>query len=49
MWWVKRRPKNLEPSRLEALARSIIDLVVHAGLAPSKGQARKDLKPEAST
>jgi len=36
--------KNLEPSRLEGAGASIIDLVVHAGLAPSKGQARKDLE-----
>jgi len=36
--------KNLELTRLEGAGASIIDLVVHAGLAPSKGQARKDIE-----
>lgn len=35
--------KDLEKSRLDAPGAPIADLVVHAGLAPSKGQARKDL------
>ncbi|OIR13479.1 tyrosine--tRNA ligase [mine drainage metagenome] len=34
----------LEKSKLEGTGTSVVDLVVHAKLAPSKGQARKDLE-----
>jgi tyrosyl-tRNA synthetase len=36
--------KDLANERLADAGAPIIDLVVHAGLAPSKGQARKDLE-----
>lgn len=36
--------KDLAKTRLEGAGAAIADLVVHAGLAPSKGQARKDLE-----
>ena len=36
--------KPLEPAKLEGPGTPIADLIVHAGLAPSKGQARKDLE-----
>lgn len=36
--------KELERAKLEGAGMAIIDLVVHAGLAPSKGAARKDLE-----
>ena len=36
--------KTLEKSRLDGIGSTITDLVVHAGLAPSKGAARKDLE-----
>lgn len=36
--------KDLERARLDGAGSAIADLVVHAGLAPSKGQARKDLE-----
>ncbi len=36
--------KELERAKLEAPGMSIIDLLVHSGLAPSKGQARKDIE-----
>jgi tyrosyl-tRNA synthetase len=36
--------KNLEKSRLEAAGAPLVELLVHAGLAPSKGQARKDIE-----
>ncbi len=36
--------KDLERAKLDGAGASIADLVVHAGLAPSKGQARKDLE-----
>jgi tyrosyl-tRNA synthetase len=36
--------KDFEKSKLETPGSSIADLIVHAGLAPSKGAARKDLE-----
>jgi tyrosyl-tRNA synthetase len=36
--------KVLEKTRLEGAGAPIVDLVVHAGLAQSKGQARKDIE-----
>jgi len=36
--------KEIEKARLEGAGISIIDLFVHAGLMPSKGQARKDIE-----
>jgi tyrosyl-tRNA synthetase len=36
--------KDLEQVKLEAAGTPIADLVVHSGLAPSKGAARKDLE-----
>ncbi|MDB6093794.1 MAG: tyrosine--tRNA ligase [Verrucomicrobia bacterium] len=36
--------KPLERARLENAGTSLPDLLVHAGLAPSKGQARKDVE-----
>ncbi|MDD3179666.1 MAG: tyrosine--tRNA ligase [Opitutaceae bacterium] len=36
--------RDLDPGKLAGAGTPIIDLVVHAGLAPSKGQARKDLE-----
>ena len=35
---------DVERAKLGGAGRTVIDLVVHAGLAPSKGQARKDLE-----
>jgi tyrosyl-tRNA synthetase len=35
---------DFEKAKLEAAGSSITDLIVHAGLAPSKGQARKDVE-----
>jgi tyrosyl-tRNA synthetase len=36
--------KDVERTKLEAAGTSLIDLLVHSGLAPSKGQARKDIE-----
>ena len=36
--------KDFEKSRLAGNGASAIDLLVHAGLCPSKGQARKDIE-----
>ena len=36
--------KDLEKDKLEGAGAAIADLIVHAGLAPSKGAARKDLE-----
>ena len=36
--------KALEAARLEGAGTALTDLLVHAGLAPSKGQARKDIE-----
>jgi tyrosyl-tRNA synthetase len=36
--------KDLERSRLEAAGSPVADLLVHSGLTPSKGQARKDIE-----
>ncbi len=35
--------KDIEQARLEGAGTSLIDLLVHSGLCPSKGQARKDI------
>jgi tyrosyl-tRNA synthetase len=36
--------RDLERSRLEAAGSPLTDLLVHSGLSPSKGQARKDIE-----
>ena len=36
--------KDLEKSKLDAPGLALTDALVHAGLAPSKGQARKDIE-----
>jgi tyrosyl-tRNA synthetase len=36
--------KDLERNKLEGPGVSLLDLLVHAGLAPSRGQARKDVE-----
>ncbi len=36
--------KGFERAKLAGAGAAVVDLVVHAGLAPSKGQARKDLE-----
>ena len=36
--------RDLDSARLDDPGSPIVDLVVHAGLSPSKGQARKDLE-----
>jgi tyrosyl-tRNA synthetase len=36
--------KQLEPARLEGAGMPLVELLVHAGLSPSKGQARKDVE-----
>ena len=36
--------KDLERAKLEAPGTPLIDLLVHTGLCPSKGQARKDIE-----
>jgi tyrosyl-tRNA synthetase len=36
--------KDIEKSRLEGLGLPLVELLVHAGLSPSKGQARKDIE-----
>ncbi|HYP15806.1 MAG TPA: tyrosine--tRNA ligase, partial [Opitutus sp.] len=36
--------KDLEHAKLAGAGASLVDLLVHAGLAPSKGQARKDIE-----
>jgi len=36
--------KDLERSKLEGVGLPIVDVLVHSGLAPSKGQARKDIE-----
>lgn len=36
--------KDLEQAKLEGAGASLLDLLMHAGLAPSRGQARKDVE-----
>jgi tyrosyl-tRNA synthetase len=36
--------KEMEQAKLEGAGISLVELLVHAGLCPSKGQARKDLE-----
>jgi tyrosyl-tRNA synthetase len=36
--------KDLERAKLEGAGLSLIDVLVHSGLSPSKGQARKDIE-----
>jgi tyrosyl-tRNA synthetase len=36
--------KDFERSKLDGAGASLIDLLLHSGLAPSKGQARKDIE-----
>ena len=41
---VKFRQEKLKRSKLEGTGILFVDLVVHAGLCSSKGQARKDIE-----
>jgi len=36
--------KEIEKSKLDGLGISLVELLIHAGLCPSKGQARKDIE-----
>jgi tyrosyl-tRNA synthetase len=36
--------KEIEKSKLGGAGISLVELLVHAGLCPSKGQARKDIE-----
>ena len=36
--------KEIEKAKLEGAGTTLIDLLVHSGLSPSKGQARKDIE-----
>jgi tyrosyl-tRNA synthetase len=36
--------KDLERAKLEGAGTALVDVLVHSGLAPSKGQARKDVE-----
>ena len=36
--------QEIEPARLDGAGMPLVELVVHAGLCPSKGQARKDIE-----
>jgi tyrosyl-tRNA synthetase len=36
--------KEIEKSKLEGAGLPLVDLLIHAGLCPSKGQARKDIE-----
>lgn len=36
--------KEIEKSRLDGIGTPLVEVLVHAGLCPSKGQARKDLE-----
>lgn len=36
--------KQIEKSRLDGIGTPLVELLVHAGLCPSKGQARKDIE-----
>jgi tyrosyl-tRNA synthetase len=36
--------KDIELSKFEGVGTSLLDLLIHAGLAPSRGQARKDVE-----
>ena len=36
--------KALEKAKLEGAGTSLVDLLVHSGLSPSRGQARKDVE-----
>lgn len=36
--------KDIEKSKLEGAGLALVELLVHAGLSPSKGQARKDIE-----
>ncbi|MGI8966920.1 MAG: S4 domain-containing protein [Limisphaerales bacterium] len=36
--------KEIEKSQLDAAGISLADLIVHSGLCPSKGQARKEIE-----
>jgi len=36
--------KDLEQAKLDGAGTSLIDLLIHAGLSPSRGQARKDIE-----
>ncbi len=36
--------KEIEKSKLDALGLPLVELLVHSGLCPSKGQARKDIE-----
>ncbi len=36
--------KEIEKSKLDGTGLPLVELLVHAGLSPSKGQARKDIE-----
>jgi tyrosyl-tRNA synthetase len=36
--------KDIERAKLDGAGASLVDLLVHSGLSPSKGQARKDIE-----
>ena len=36
--------KEIEKAKLEGAGLPLVELLVHAGLCPSKGQARKDIE-----
>ena len=36
--------KEIEKSKLDGAGMPLVELLVHAGLCPSKGQARKDIE-----
>jgi tyrosyl-tRNA synthetase len=36
--------KDLERAKLDGAGTPLVDVLVHAGLSPSKGQARKDIE-----
>ncbi len=36
--------KEFERAKLDGAGTALLDLLVHAGLAPSRGQARKDIE-----
>ena len=40
----KCRPRKLKRANWTARVRPLVELLVHAGLCPSKGQARKDIE-----
>jgi len=39
--------KEIEKAKLDGAGLPLVELLVHAGLCPSKGQARKDIEAAA--